>query len=130
MLALRGGETVRAPDLPPVRVLCADDAAKVAILLRGTAAEVEISGDERWSLWSGIDLLQRRFGGERRSPLWGKRPPAALRQRIDAWRTLGNHWDEIRFGPRTSLVEWVERLPGPRRRVTASRPGLSEATDS
>ena len=117
MMELRSGGNVRLPKVSPVRMLCADDAARVVVSARSTPEHITATGQAEIGPESAIDALISRFGGTRSSPLFGTGLPRPLRDRLLAWSDLADEWDETRFGPRLSYADWVDRLPGPRRRV-------------
>ncbi|MBM4368291.1 MAG: hypothetical protein FJ102_18910 [Deltaproteobacteria bacterium] len=113
---LRAGGTVRLGEAPAVRWLAADDAAR-AILGDLSPGEHLATGGELWTPGDLVDRLVVRFGGRRARPLIGAGLPRDGLARLRAWAGHPDRWDEARWGPRTSLAAWIERLPGPRRRA-------------
>lgn len=124
--ALRAQKPISVGELPAVRWLCADDAARVALTLEAGVGEVEVSGPQPLRPAEVAALLVARFGGRCRAPLWGTGIAAAPAARLVAWSSLPDQWSE-RWGERTALDAWVERLPGPRRRPGALATGPDSA---
>lgn len=113
---LRGGGAVRVGEAPAVRWLVADDAARV-ILGDLPPGEHLATGGELWTPGDVVDRLVLRFGGRRARPIFGAGLPRDGLARLGAWAGHPDRWDEARWGARTSLAIWIERLPGPRRRA-------------
>ncbi len=113
---LRSGGVVRVGEAPAVRWLAADDAARV-VLGDLPPGEHLATGCELWTPGEVAERLSSRFGGRRARPLLGVGLPRDAKARLVAWAGHPDQWDEARWGPRTSLASWIERLPGPRRRA-------------
>jgi hypothetical protein len=99
-----------------VRVIAADDVARAALRLRGSPGEHLLTGLEVLTEQAMIDALISRFGGARRSSFFGDGLTQTERRRRDESAGLTDSWDEQTLGARTPFSQWVERLPGPRRR--------------
>lgn len=125
VMVLRGGGTVKSPKTGPTRVLCADDAARAVLSARSRPEELVVTGAERFTAANATSALVARFGGAVRFPMLGDGLPRPVRERLASWADLPDTWDEVRFGPRLLLIEWISRLPGPRRRVGEPPPHLS-----
>ncbi len=114
---LRSGKSPRVSTaLPDARALAADDAARVVLAALGENVELTVTGPTRLSAAAVVEALSARYGVATRARLFGTGLPKETVVRLQRELTLPDQWDESRFGPRLSLSQWAERLPGPRRR--------------
>ncbi len=115
--ALRAGRSPRVSlALPATRALAADDAARAVLASLGGEGDDTLTGPERVTPEAVVAVLTERFGVAPTPSIFGRRLPALTRARLEAQAELPDRWDAERFGPRLSLREWADRLPGPRRR--------------
>lgn len=115
--ALRAGRPPRVSlAVPATRALAADDAARAVLASLGSTDDDTLTGRELLAPESLIAALTERFGVAPTPSFFGGRLPALTRARLEAQAVLPDRWDDERFGPRLSLREWTDRLPGPRRR--------------
>lgn len=114
---LRGGVRPRVSTaLPAARALVVEDAARAVLAELGEERDVTVTGAERLTAAEVVAALCARYGQEVRGRLLGAGVSRDTRQRLEAQAGLEDRWDEGRYGVRTSLAAWVDRLPGPRRR--------------
>lgn len=107
------GQTPRRP--PTVPLLWADDAARALLALDG--GRHRFAGPERIDATALSAALVARYGGEVTPSAWGRAGwDADALALAAATPDDADPWDDTRFGPRTTLLAWAERLPGPRRR--------------
>lgn len=118
---LRAGRSPRVSlALPPTRALAAEDAARAVLSSIGAGGDRTLTGAERLAPEAVVAALGERFGGAARPSLFAPRLSASERVRLEAWSELPDSWDDDAFGPRLTLREWADRLPGPRRRRSPS----------
>lgn len=116
---LRRGVAARvSAALPDTRALAAEDAARVVLALGGEPEDVTVTGPTRLRAADVIAALGARYGVAPRARLFGTGLGAEVRARLAAQADLPDSWDEPRFGPRASLAVWVDRQPGPRRKLS------------
>ncbi|GDX78906.1 hypothetical protein LBMAG42_07170 [Deltaproteobacteria bacterium] len=114
---LRSGVRPRVSTaLPEARALVVEDAARAVLAELGGEADVTVSGPQRLSAAAVVAALSARYGQEVRGRLLGSGLSRDTLSRLDAQASIEDLWEEARYGARTSLASWVERLPGPRRR--------------
>ncbi len=114
---MRGGVRPRVSTaLPEARALVVEDAARAVLAELGGERDVVVTGEARVSAAAVVAALTARYGQEVRGRLLGTGLSRDTVRRLSAQAGLEDHWDEARYGARTSMETWVERLPGPRRR--------------
>lgn len=114
---LRAGARPRVSTaIPDARALVVEDAARAVLAELGGEADVTVSGVERLGAADVVAALTARYGQEVRGRLLGSGLSRDTRDRLEAQAGIEDLWDEARYGARSSLAAWAERLPGPRRR--------------
>ena len=112
----RAGGVARLPrDLTAVWPLAVEDAARAASRLAGSGTAKVVSGRDRATLADVATALIARYGG-RIGAAWFGGLDAPRRAALAAAAELPDEWDDTALGTRMTIAEWVERLPGPRRR--------------
>lgn len=110
-----GGLARYTRGLPTCAPLHVEDAARAVLrlLTEPEGRSWTLLGPESLTPEAAAATLARRFGA-RCEPRWiGKVHPRDTRV---AATSGPDDWDDARFGPRVRFEDWVERLPGPRRR--------------
>jgi len=114
--ALRSNHAARIPHgLPAVWPLVAEDAARAAWRLQASGETHSLRGTERMDAAELAGLFAERFGG-RWTERWFGGIERWRRDLLAAATTMDDTWDDARFGPRTPVRVWVDRLAGRRPR--------------